>query len=132
MNRYKPKLPYNKHKEQPELELQKMCVAWFRTHFPDAVMDAGYYSGVKMDAKRGSIAKAAGHVAGMPDIRIYEPRNKYHGLFVELKAPGVAPKARAGAQERVCTKLANSGYCVLFINDFDTFKSEVKNYMLGI
>lgn len=44
--------------------------------------------GNKLSIKQGALFKSLGYKKGFPDIFIYEPRGKYHGMAIELKASG--------------------------------------------
>ena len=45
-------------------------------------------AGVNLGPRVGAMRKRMGCKAGTPDISIFEPRSKYYGLFIELKADG--------------------------------------------
>ena len=48
-------------------------------------------------------AKATGYKRGFPDLFIYEPRNNYHGLAIELKVGYNKPTNERGYKANVCT-----------------------------
>lgn len=49
------------------------------------VLFVGGMAGLKMSMSRAIRRKALGYEKGCPDLCIFEPRNSYHGLFVEMK-----------------------------------------------
>lgn len=60
---------------------------------------------------QGSINKRRGYQKGCPDIIIFEPRGKYHGLTIELKAGAkVTPEQKKWRDE-----LSQRGYKALIM-----------------
>lgn len=57
--------------------------------------------------KTGRDLKAAGVRAGVPDLFLPVPRERWHGLFIEMKAPG---GRISSAQQWWLTELAKVGY----------------------
>ncbi len=66
-----------------ETELQKWLALWL--FGLNVLYCANPHAGMKMTLKQGSRAKAMGYRRGFPDMAIYEPRGKYHAMFIELK-----------------------------------------------
>jgi len=64
-------------------------------------------NGGRRDAVTGARLKAEGVKAGVPDLFLPCPAGKWHGLFIELKAPGGRPSAE---QRRMIERLRKAGY----------------------
>lgn len=64
-------------------------------------------NGGKRDAREAARFKRMGVKAGVPDLFLPVPRNIYHGLWVEMKAPQgkLTPN-----QKRMLEQLASQGY----------------------
>jgi len=98
-----------KRKVSPESEQnqQEIVIKYLRLAYPDALycasaggMRTSYLQAIKM--------KRTGYVKGFPDLFIYEPRNEYNGLAIEMKKEkgGVASPEQKRWQEQ----LRNRGY----------------------
>ena len=88
------------------------------------------YQAKKMKKLQGTNSK------GHPDLVLYEPRNDYHGLFIELKV--VSPFKIDGdlkksehldSQSNYHKKLRMKGYRVEFACGFDEVKLLVEGYL---
>jgi len=110
----------------PEAELQKECIAWIRAKHPKLLCI--YVNNNAASVNAGKLNKELGTVAGFPDVVIFAPSGKYHGLAVEFKRPGA--KARP-EQLAIHDRLTEKGYLVLVIHSFDTFKLMVTGYLGG-
>jgi hypothetical protein len=64
-------------------------------------------NGGRRDAVTGARLKAEGVKAGVPDLFLPWPAGGWHGLFIELKAPGGRPTP---AQRRWIERLQAAGY----------------------
>jgi hypothetical protein len=73
---------------------------------------------------------------GFPDLVIYEPRNSYHALFIELKIK--SPFKKDGTllkdehleeQLEMHNKLRKLGYACEFVWDFDMAKRLIDEYL---
>lgn len=98
-----------KRKIAPESEAnqQEIVIKYLRLAYPEALycasaggMRTSYLQAIKM--------KRTGYVKGFPDLFIYEPRNEYNGLAIEMKKEkgGVASPEQKRWQEQ----LRNRGY----------------------
>jgi hypothetical protein len=98
-----------KRKAAPESESnqQEIVIKYLKLAYPDALycasaggMSTSYLQAIKM--------KRTGYVKGFPDLFIYEPRNEYNGLAIEMKKEkgGVASPEQKRWQEQ----LRNRGY----------------------
>jgi hypothetical protein len=74
---------------------------------------------------------------GFPDICIYEARQGYHGLFIELKREGERITNKKGfpatphiaEQFLIIERLKSKGYCAEFAVGFDEVKFLIDNYL---
>lgn len=67
-----------------EYEMQKEFVKWIRVNHP-TVLFCATVGGKSCHLIENVKARATGYNKGVPDIIVYEPRNGYHGLAMELK-----------------------------------------------
>lgn len=81
----------------------------------------------KIEAAR---LKREGVAAGWPDIQIMWPLpTKYHGLFIELKAPKGKPTK---LQIEMIKKLNDKGYCAGVCYGCDEAIEATSNYLYGL
>lgn len=80
------------------------------------------------DYKYACILKAMGVKSGAPDIIILEPKGKFHGLMVELKAGKNRPTS---SQTLWLAELQKRGYQVAIVYNFLSFKKLVDDYLSG-
>jgi hypothetical protein len=64
-------------------------------------------NGMKLNIKTASMLKKAGYKKGFPDIVIFEPRGKYHGMTIEVKSDIGSPTPE---QVSWANNLNNKGY----------------------
>jgi hypothetical protein len=86
--------------------------------FPDMLFTTAP-GGMKTSMKQAVAMKAMGYRAGTPDLLIFEPRGKFHGLLLELKAPKTlySEKGRTSPEQKEFIAAANArGYyaCVAY------------------
>jgi hypothetical protein len=74
-------------------------------------------------------AKATGYKRGFPDIFIYEPRGKFHGLAIELKVGYNKPSKD---QLKWFDKLEERGYYSCIAWSLDDALEIINNYLEGI
>lgn len=124
-----------------ESKLQQACVKWFRLQYPQyAKLLFAIPNGGARNEITGSLLKAEGVVAGVPDLMLavsnlsidldipcnYYIGKHYHGLFIEMKAEGgkVTPR-----QAEMHELLSWAGYEVAVCRSFDEFKETIENYL---
>jgi len=104
---YKKSVAKRKIAPESESNQQELVIKYLRLAYPDALycasaggMRTSYLQAIKM--------KRTGYVKGFPDLFIYEPRNEYNGLAIEMKKEkgGVASPEQKRWQEQ----LRNRGY----------------------
>ena len=64
---------------------QGTVIKFLRESFPTALFTIAP-NGFRLHPRVARDLKDMGYRAGTPDILIFEPRAKYHGLFIEMKA----------------------------------------------
>jgi hypothetical protein len=74
---------YHKRSEADE---QMVVVRYLKAKYPQALFTISP-QGMKLPIRLAAKFKRMGYRAGTPDIQILEPRQGYHGLFIELKMP---------------------------------------------
>jgi hypothetical protein len=70
-----------------ETEIQKALCRYVSLKYPDAIFNCDC-SGLNLSAAQAGQAKVMRSDKGFPDFVLYEPRNGYHGLFIEIKKEG--------------------------------------------
>tara|TARA_X000001382_G_scaffold130858_1_gene127339 strand:+ start:10684 stop:11004 length:321 start_codon:yes stop_codon:yes gene_type:complete len=70
--------------------------------------------------------KATGYQAGFPDLFIYEPRNGYHGLAIELKVKG---NYASDKQKKIIKTLNDKGYKAEICTGLDEAIDTIDNYL---
>ena len=89
--------------------------------------------GVFLPVKYAVLRKKMGVKSGYPDIMIFEPKGKFHGLFIELKSD---IGRISNEQENVIEELNKRGYKALimplrmdFQIAFNWLRNRVEEYM---
>jgi hypothetical protein len=104
---YKKSVVKRKATPESEANQQELVIKYLRLAYPNLLycasaggMRTSYLQAIKM--------KRTGYVKGFPDLFIYEPRNEYNGLAIEMKKEkgGVASPEQKRWQEQ----LRNRGY----------------------
>ena len=75
---------------------------------------------------RGAKFKKMGVKSGVPDILIFEPREQFNGLAIELKIKG---NSVTGNQKNWLWQLFQNGWETTVVYNFDDFKTVVDNYL---
>jgi hypothetical protein len=90
-------------------------------------------TGVYLGIKPATRLKRKGCKAGVPDILIFEPRGKWHGLMIELKsANGKPSNEQIEWQAALSAKNYQSIICPKFKTDqecYDWAISEIEKYL---
>ena len=68
-----------------EKSLHKAVCHYIRLQYPKVIFNSDL-SGLKLTIGQAVKVKELRSSRAFPDIMIFEPRGKYHGLFIELKA----------------------------------------------
>jgi hypothetical protein len=124
-------------KRQPEYELQVAVCDYLRAAYPKVVFRSETTSCVKLNVRQAvRIKKLQRDGFAWPDLFIAEPRAKYAGLWIELKA--ASPYLKNGslssnehiqAQARAGLMLEMRGFQFAFIWSFDMAKHCIDLYL---
>lgn len=124
-------------KQQPEFDLQKRVCAYLRVAHPDVLFMSDTIASLKLtkqQAVRNSQIQKPGFKT--PDVIVFEPRENFTGLFMELKV--VTPfklngelKADKHIQEQAesIKKLIKRGYHASFQWDFNAIVRLINWYL---
>lgn len=124
----RPRAPKGDH----EHEEQARLFAWAddpatRAAWPDLEMLAAVPNWFgKKTARQGARAKAEGRRAGYPDVLLDTPRGRFHGLRLELKAPGNTTSA---AQGEWLLKLTRQGYFAVVCYGWEEARDTILGYL---
>lgn len=111
--------------KQLESKLQQSCVKWFRYQYPTILLFA-IPNGGNRNIVTASILKAEGVLSGVPDLFLAKGIFPYNGLFIEMKS---LKGKLSENQKEVIKKLEERFYKVVVCNSFDSFKTEIENYL---
>lgn len=124
-------------KQQPEYELQKQICQWISYQYPGLLFLSDTVASVKLtmqQALRNSLIQKKGFKT--PDLLIFQPNNKYHGLFIELKIK--SPFKKDGeiksddhleGQLSTIKELNSKGYYACFSWSFEMTIDIINKYM---
>ena len=110
-------------RQYPEDDLQ-MAVA----QYLDLVSLAWFHvaNERRTSVRAGARLKRKGVKAGVPDVLIFEPKGKYHGLALELKIKG---NYMTLDQKHWFTRLEMKGWFCKCCYNFDEVQETVTNYL---
>ena len=121
-------MKYTKAGYPTEHSEQVMFADFMRDYFKDVLWTASA-GGMRTSIGSGCKMKAAGYVAGCPDVMVFEARSKYHGLMIEMKT------AKGGTwsleQKDWAVKARLRGYCYVVCAGCGEAKNIVREYLAG-
>tara|TARA_R100001530_G_C4310935_1_gene152995 strand:- start:211 stop:621 length:411 start_codon:yes stop_codon:yes gene_type:complete len=125
----KKKLRYTRvRNKQPEHELQKTVATFLDLMIlqgGESPLYSATVGGVRTTMRQAIKMKQTGYKKGIPDIIIFESRNGYHGLAIELKTKkGYASKH----QKEWIEKLLKRGYYACVCKGLDDAIYTIKTY----
>ncbi|MEM1973305.1 MAG: VRR-NUC domain-containing protein [Thermoplasmata archaeon] len=85
-------------------------------------------AGVNLPIITATRLKRMGYKRGLPDIMIFEPRQGYHGLFIEMKREG---GRLTKEQKWFLDELNRRGYKAVVCYSFKQAIDIVENYLKG-
>jgi hypothetical protein len=121
-----------------EKELHRQVCTYLKYQYPDMLFNTDLSGAFRLTIGQAKALKKLRSNKGWPDIQICEPRNGYHGLFIELKASDVKMKKvksdewltpHIQEQAEMLEKLRQRGYCAEFSIGFDMTKTIIDNYL---
>lgn len=98
------------------------------TRYPELQWLHAVPNGGFRDPVTAARMKAEGVRAGIPDVCLPVARAQWHGLYIELKAPGRSPTA---TQKRCIAFLRLQGYCVHVMRDWVDAWEAIVEYLEG-
>ena len=124
-------------KKQPEFELQKMICRWISMQYPKVLYLSDTIASVKLtipQQNRNKLIQKNGFKT--PDLLIFEPNEKYKGLFIELKVKSPFKKngellkdEHLEAQQKTISELNEKGYVACFSWGFEMTAEIINKYM---
>lgn len=124
---------------KPEEKLHFAIADYLKLAYPKIVFisePSGVRVSIGLATKLKRMRSADTHL----DIYILEPKGKYHGLFLELKAEDIYQKRNPelfkknehiNDQKRTIDKLNKKGYYATFAIKFDSAKKIIDDYLHG-
>lgn len=111
---------------QNELKVQIAVINWIKYNFPNILYCASA-GGMRTSLSIAKKMKASGYVKGFPDLGIFHPTSKHHGMFIELKAD---KKGYATKEQKEWIKSLNDlGYYACVSKGFDATIEEITQYL---
>jgi len=91
-------------------------------------------AGVNVGPRVGKRLKDAGYRAGTPDIMVFEPRRRWHGLFIEMKRPDVdildKSKGKVSpSQKEFIGEASKRDYCCHVCYGSDDALTQISHYL---
>ena len=128
--------PVKKRIKHEETDLQRECVAWFRTIYPKYSLNLfhpnnePFFGGAgktkEQQQRSGYLAKTIGVTSGVADLILLVPNDKHHGLCLELKTE----KGKQRETQRWWQiAVENVGYRYEIIRNIFEFKRVITEYL---
>lgn len=123
-----------------EVIVYEQLARYLRVQYPNIIYKFNHEDARKRGFRLQYLIKLLQSDSGYPDLFIAEPRDVYHGLFLEIKAEGVKTHKKDGSlvasqhirkQAEMLDKLSNRGYLSCFASGFDEAKKVIDDYMKG-
>ncbi len=113
-------------KDQEHIE-QSMLIKWFRFQYPEVSRCLwSIPNGGVRHITTAIKLKQEGALAGVSDLFLMIPKRDFHGLFIEMKAPG----GKLQPNQKEFQSLAKSmGYEAITCFGFDQAKESIKKYL---
>lgn len=121
----KEEIKIRKKRENPESRLQRACIKWFKLQYPKETIFA-IPNGGKRGKIEAAIMKGEGVMAGVSDLFLMRGKERYHGLFIEMKAKN----GKLRENQRVFIENAKrKDYKVEVCHSLEEFIEKVNNYL---
>lgn len=125
-----------RNKRQIEAQYQRAVIQWCKyleAHIPELRWLHAIPNGGKRDARTAALLKAEGVKAGVLDLFWPWPRSnpsgpRWHGLYIEMKAP---EGALSEEQKNFARFVMEQGYCVRIAFDPHEAMLVIKAYAAG-
>jgi hypothetical protein len=123
--------------QMSEKSLHRAVCDYIRLQYPSVLFNSDLAGSMRLTIGQAVAIKALRSGRGFPDIAIYEPRGKWHGLFLELKKEGEQVINKKGfpstphiaEQFLIIERLRLKDYCAGFAVGFDDAKKQIDNYI---
>jgi hypothetical protein len=121
-----------------EKNVHLLIINYLKTHYPNVIFRTDFSSGMKMSIGMARKHKSLQYSNAYPDLFIAEPRNGYHGLFIEIKKdPSVAIKKdgelrdnkHLQEQANMLERLREKGYYATFGMGYNKTISIINTYL---
>lgn len=110
-----------------ESKHQQALISWFDLQHPTLSRLLIHVSNEgKRSKAEGGILKAMGLRKGVPDLFLMAPRGTFHGLIIEIKAPGKKP---SDEQQEYIKLFNDQDYCTCWVDDWTEAKTIIENYL---
>jgi len=100
---------------------------WLHYQYPQMLWTSST-EGIKLPKMIALMFKLMGYCPGTPDIEIFEPRLKYHGLHLEMKSKG---GTQSDYQKKWQKMAEERGYKYAVAWNLEQAKEIVDEYMKG-
>lgn len=117
---------------------QQVC-DYLRLQFRGVIFHSDFAAGIKLTINQASKRKRLNSSRAFPDLLICEPRNGYHGLFIEIKDDGIKTHLKDGVtlvanehireQAEMLSALRERGYKAEFGIGFNGCKAIIDEYL---
>ena len=120
-----------------ESSLHRAVCDYIRYQYPRVLFNSDL-SGIRLTMGQAVQVKRLRSSRAFPDLVIYEPRGRYHGLMLELKLEGTRLLKRDGEswatphiqeQARMIEQLEGRGYSAAFACGFEEAKDIIDAYL---
>lgn len=102
--------------------------AWNMQQYPELELLYHVPNGGKRDKATAAVLKRQGVKAGVPDLVLPVARCGYHGLYIELKAPGGSVQK---SQKEYIKRLGKQGYLAVICYGWQETVELLRNYLEG-
>jgi len=117
---------------------EKLSIAisnYIKIQYPNVIFTCDA-SGVKLTMGQAVILKKQRSNHKIPDMIILSPKDKYHGLILELKSKNIylkdgslSKEKHIQSQNNTLNQLLDIGYYAVFVIGFDHAKKVIDNYL---
>ena len=127
-----------------EKTLHRQVCEYLRYQYSEVIFNSDLSGSTKLTIGQAKALKKLRSGRGFPDLQIMEPRNGYHGLFIELKAEGTDllkkrmvdkdgypmwASDHIKEQHEMIERLNELGYKAEFAIGWDEAKNIIDNYL---
>ena len=126
---------------QHEANIATNIAKWLRTQYPKVIYRYDIADMKLTIPQRNRMKALQGETRGYPDLFLAEPKNGFHGLYVELKKDYASVFKKDGSykkddhiqeQAEFHKVLRDKGYQVVWGLGFEDTKDKIKEYMSPI